>query len=72
LKSAKRFVYGVRAMAWENGKARSGGGEPASPIGDFVPTIKLLEQDAAERGPWTEEDEEWFQIMIEEFGGAPE
>jgi hypothetical protein len=23
-------------------------------------------------GPWTEEDERFFQIMIKEFGGAPE
>jgi hypothetical protein len=23
-------------------------------------------------GPWTEEDEEFFQFMIKEFGGAPE
>jgi hypothetical protein len=22
-------------------------------------------------GPWTEEDERFFQIMIKEFGGAP-
>lgn len=23
-------------------------------------------------GPWTDEDERFFQIMIKEFGGAPE
>jgi hypothetical protein len=23
-------------------------------------------------GPWTEDHERWFQIMIKEFGGAPE
>lgn len=23
-------------------------------------------------GPWTEEDEKFFQIMIKEFGGEPE
>lgn len=25
-----------------------------------------------EPGPWTDEDERFFQIMIREFGGAPE
>ncbi len=39
---------------------------------DFVPTIRLIEQDMADWGPWTDEDEEWFQIMTREFGGAPE
>lgn len=59
-------------MAEENGKPRSEAEDSALSSDDFVPTIRLLERDAADWGPWTDEDEEWFQIMTKEFGGAPE
>ncbi len=58
-------------MAEENGKPRSEG-EELEPSAEFVPTMTLLEQHSREMGPWTEEDERWFQYMTREFGGAPE
>jgi hypothetical protein len=70
LNSAKRFVYGVPAMAEENGKAKKdveGDAESSGP--EFVPTMELLRRDAAKRGPWTDEDERFFQLMVKEFGG---
>jgi hypothetical protein len=59
-------------MAEENGKAKSEVEDSGSSSDEFVPTIKLLEEDAADWGPWTDEDERWFQFMTKEFGGAPE
>ena len=56
-------------MAENNGKPKSGvdGTESSSP--EFVPTIELLRRDAAERGPWTDEDERCFQGMMEALYG---
>jgi hypothetical protein len=65
----RRFVYGASAMAEANGKGKQEGSESDLPIEGFVPTMRLLEQDMADWGPWTDEDEEWFQIMVKEFGG---
>jgi hypothetical protein len=71
LKSPKRFVYGVRAMAEENGKAKKDVERDAESSGpEFVPTMELLRRDAAERGPWTDEDERCFQSMIKALDEA--
>jgi hypothetical protein len=51
-------------MAEENGKPKSGVEEEESLIPEFVPTMKLLEQDYLAMGPWTDEDERCFQRMI--------
>jgi hypothetical protein len=39
---------------------------------EFEPTMKRLERHSHEMGPWTDEDERWFQFMTREFGGTPE
>jgi hypothetical protein len=70
LKSAKRFVYGVPAMAEENEKPKREVEEAESSSPEFVPTIELLRRDAAERGPWTDEDERCFQSMIKALDEA--
>jgi hypothetical protein len=72
LKSAKRFVYGVQAMAEENGKAKIEDDAAGVASAEFEPTMKRLERHSREMGPWTDEDERWFQFMTREFGGAPE
>jgi hypothetical protein len=59
-------------MAEVNGKPQNDGSESAPPIEELVPTIRLLEEDATDWGPWTDEDERWFQFMTKEFGGAPD
>jgi hypothetical protein len=72
LKSAKRFVYGVRAMAEENGKAKEQIDGLAPSSDEFVPTMTLIRRHSREMGPWTDEDERWFQFMTREFGGSAE
>jgi hypothetical protein len=59
-------------MAEENGKPQNEVEDPVSSSEEFVPTMTLLKRHAREMGPWTEEDERWFQFMTREFGGAPE
>ena len=70
LKSPKPFVYGVQAMVEGNGKPKSEVEETESSSPEFVPTIELLRRDAAERGPWTDEDERCFQSMIKALDEA--
>jgi hypothetical protein len=70
LNSAKGFVYGGQAMAGENEKAEREVEEAESSRPEFVPTIELLRRDAAERGPWTDEDERCFQSMIKALDEA--
>lgn len=66
-------MYRGGAMANENGNPKS----EAAPAG-MRPALKESERGrpGLEKyfppGPWTEEDERFFQIMIKEFGGAPE
>ncbi len=69
LKSTKRFVYGVLAMAEENGKAKIEDGEVLPEITVFEPTLRAFAREIRKMGPFTEEDERFFQIMDEEFGG---
>ena len=60
-------------MAEENGKTKS-----RAVLADARPALKESERSrpGLEKyfppGPWTEAHEEWFEIMIKEFGGAPE
>jgi hypothetical protein len=61
LNSAPCFVYGGLAMAEENGKPKNGSEESASSSEEFVPTMTLIRRELANWGPWTDEDEEWFQ-----------
>lgn len=56
-------------MAEESGKAKNEMRKSAPSGPDFVPTMELLRRDALARGPWTEEDERFFRIMVKEFGG---
>ncbi len=56
-------------MAEENGKPKSDHAEDV-PSGEFVPTMKLLEQDYRAMGPWTDEDERCFQSMIKALDEA--
>jgi hypothetical protein len=64
-------------MADENGKPKGWAGDSAEPAAR-PPGLKESEikRPGLEKyvipGPWTEEDERFFQIMIKEFGGAPE
>jgi hypothetical protein len=58
-------------MAEENGKPKIEAEELASSA-EFVPTTTLIKRELADWGPWTDEDEEWFEIMTKEFGGSPE
>jgi hypothetical protein len=66
-------VYRGGEVAGENGKAKS-----QAVLADARPALKESERSrpGLEKyfppGPWTEEDERFFQIMIKEFGGAPE
>jgi hypothetical protein len=57
-------------MTEENGKAKGEVEEAESSSPEFVPTIELLRRDAAERGPWTDEDERCFQSMIKALDEA--
>jgi hypothetical protein len=57
-------------MAEENGKPKSEAVEADSPGDEFVPTMELLRRDAAECGPWTEEDEHYFQKFIKALDEA--
>lgn len=57
-------------MVDENGKAQREEQESTQANGDFEPTLKAFERDLRAMGPWTEEDERFFQIMEEEFGGS--
>jgi hypothetical protein len=56
-------------MAEENGKLRSEGEEAAPVVTVFEPTLRAFKRELAKMGPITEEDERFFQIMDEEFGG---
>jgi hypothetical protein len=57
-------------MAEGNGKPKTGSGEAVPPIREFIPTMELLRRDAAERGPWTDEDERCFQGMMKALDEA--
>jgi hypothetical protein len=57
-------------MAEENGKAKIEDGEHKASGHEFVPTMKLLEQDYLAMGPWTDEDERCFQSMIKALDEA--
>jgi hypothetical protein len=57
-------------MAAENEKVEGEVEEAESSSPEFVPTIELLRRDAAERGPWTDEDERCFQSMIKALDEA--
>jgi hypothetical protein len=59
-------------MAEENGKPKNEGEGAESSPSEFVPTMELIRRHSREMGPWTDEDERWFQFMTKEFGGAPE
>jgi hypothetical protein len=57
-------------MAEVNGKAKSEVEEAPSSEVEFEPTLKAFERDVRAMGPWTEEDERFVQILLEEFGGS--
>lgn len=59
-------------MAEKNGKVKDQQDETAQPNDELVPTMTLIRQHSREMGPWTDEDERWFQFMTKEFGGSAE